>query len=118
MLVLMHEGVVATALAQKLRQIAQQHGVRRILAVRVRLGLMSGVVPEALQFAFQVQKNDALLENCRLDLEMIPMELRCPSCGFCFPAPALHERCPQCGAWAYATSGSSEIILASVEAED
>ncbi|MCX7712983.1 MAG: hydrogenase maturation nickel metallochaperone HypA [Chthoniobacterales bacterium] len=110
--------MVAAELIKQLRKIASDFGFRNILRAKVRLGLMSGVVPEALNLAFEsFTKNEQVLKNCSLEIEVIAMELTCPACGESFNAQALHERCPRCSSWAYATLGSSEITLASIEAE-
>ena len=49
----MHElSIMEGALALALEQ-ARQAGARKLHVIRLRVGAMSGVVPEALQFAFE-----------------------------------------------------------------
>ena len=50
----MHElSIMQSALSQALEQ-ARHAGAGKVHEIRLRIGVLSGVVPEALQFAFEV----------------------------------------------------------------
>ena len=74
----MHE----MSLAQAMLGLAEKHaGGQRILALKVRVGALSGVVTESLQFAFDLISRGTLAEGARLDFQFVPVRMACKSCG-------------------------------------
>ncbi|MBK9167143.1 MAG: hydrogenase maturation nickel metallochaperone HypA [Bryobacterales bacterium] len=77
---------------------ARQRGATAIRAIAVRLGEMSGVVRDALEFSFEVARNGTLAGAASLEIEVVPLATRCPACG---DVPnTLHDLCllcPDCG---------------------
>lgn len=93
----MHE----LALAQSILEIGEEEARKRptagIRRIRVRLGEFTGVVPEALEFSFQVAKQGTLAENAELEIERVPLQARCPACGgTAWPTMDLCLICPAC----------------------
>ena len=43
----------------------------------MRVGAFSGVVPDALEFAFEVLKHDTPAETATLEMEVIPLRIYC-----------------------------------------
>ena len=43
-----------------------------MLAIRLRIGALSGVVPEALEFAFEALRPGTLAEKAELAIESVP----------------------------------------------
>jgi hydrogenase nickel incorporation protein HypA/HybF len=60
----MHElSIMQSALDQVLEK-ARQAGASRVHAIRLRIGALSGVVPDALQFAFEATRMFAECPDC------------------------------------------------------
>jgi len=77
----MHElSIMESALDLALDQ-AQKAGATRVHVVRLRIGTLSGVVPEALQFAFEALTPGTLAEGAALDIENIPAKFWCSACA-------------------------------------
>ncbi|MGH7972007.1 MAG: hydrogenase maturation nickel metallochaperone HypA, partial [Limisphaerales bacterium] len=73
----MHElSIMDSALTMVLER-AQQAGAKRVHLVRLRIGALSGVVPDALQFAFEALVPGTLAESARLDIEDVPARFWC-----------------------------------------
>ena len=69
----MHELSIAMSLVDCIcEELPQVGGDARLLAVRVRVGALSGVVPEALSFAFEVAASESPLAGIALDIEQTP----------------------------------------------
>ncbi len=80
---------------------------------------MSGVVAEALSFAFDVLKAESqCTEGAVLELEMVPLAAHCRQCerDF-FPEADLMLWCPQCGLGLDIMQGK-DLDLAWVELEE
>ncbi len=86
-------------------------GAGRIGLVRVRAGVLAGVVPEAMEFAFDVlRRENAATAEARLAIDSVSACCRCRDCGFEFePTDAVFE-CPGC-------RGLNAIILRGRELE-
>jgi hydrogenase nickel incorporation protein HypA/HybF len=98
------------ASSQALRQ-----GSHRIHAIVLRVGDLSGVVPEALAFAFEVTAQGTLAEGATLRIERVPIWCRCRSCQFDFePADAVFA-CPLCGRASAEVLRGRELELVSLE---
>ena len=77
----MHEAAISEALLDQLASLAMVNGWARVLRVRVRLGLLSGVVPEALEFAFGAISAGTPAEGAELVLETETGHFPCAVCG-------------------------------------
>jgi len=76
---------------------AARADARRVRSISMRVGEISGVAPDALQFAFQVVSRETSAEGARLDIETVPVVCRCRTCRRDFePANAFYN-CPYCG---------------------
>ena len=65
----MHElSIMQSALSLALDQ-ARQAGASRVHTIRLRIGALSGVVPDALEFAFEALVPGTLAEGAKLAVE-------------------------------------------------
>lgn len=75
---------------------AQAAGAQRITGLRLRVGRLSGAVPEAMEFAWDVVRRDTIAESARLEIESVPAVCWCASCQAEFECPDLFNECPRC----------------------
>lgn len=97
----MHEMSIAHSLIDLIREETKNHEGRRLLRVKVRHGVLAGIVPEALEMAFLVLTEKTDLEGVVLETEEDPLRMQCGACGHEFIAPgtrasALISACPEC----------------------
>jgi len=113
----MHELSVATALVEQAEESAKNAGAARVLSVSVVVGKLSGVQPEALDFAFSVASEGTFLENSRLIIEAPPLKVKCVNCGAeTFPSyPELS--CVSCGSADTKIVQGREFVFKSMEIE-
>lgn len=52
-----------------------------VRAVRVQVGQLSGVAPEALRAAFDVAAGPSAIAGARLDIEEMPVAIYCATCA-------------------------------------
>src|SRR6187431_2440743 len=52
----------------------------RVGRVAIKVGVLAGVVPEALSSAFPVAVSRSKLRGATLEIEEVPMVVFCPSC--------------------------------------
>lgn len=111
----MHEaGIMAEALEMATAE-AVRAGGSRIHRLRLRVGALSGVVPEALEFAFAALAPGSAADQARLEIEPVPAVAWCAPCRATFPAGDGGERCPGCRRPPTTLRQGLELELASVE---
>jgi hydrogenase nickel incorporation protein HypA/HybF len=111
----MHElAIMDSALNMALDQ-AEKAGAIRVLLIRLRIGALSGVVPEALQFAFQALAPGTIAEGASLDIEHVPAKFWCPACSREFQSVDCFAECPGCHRPSGDLRAGREMELASME---
>jgi hydrogenase nickel incorporation protein HypA/HybF len=113
----MHELSIAQSIVDAAREQAAAHGGRRVLRIGVRVGELSGVAVDALQFCFGITVRDTDLEGAALEPEAIPVRYRCGSCAHEFHPVEFLPRCPACGADGSAMVAGDELGLSFLELE-
>jgi hydrogenase nickel incorporation protein HypA/HybF len=109
-----HEYSIATGLME----VALRHaGGRRVTVVNLRVGPLRQVVPDTLALAFELAARGTVCEGARLEQELVPCRLRCPSCAIEWIAAEPDFRCRTCGGPAVVMSGN-ELLMDSIEVED
>ena len=94
----MHE----MAIAQSVLDIAfgemEKRAARRVQKIKITIGEFSGVVKEALEFAFDVLTPDTAASGAEVEIEVVPLTADCAQCG---PVRCrlndLNLICPTCG---------------------
>ncbi len=92
----MHELSIAHAVVSTVTQ-ALPVPHPRVRQVRVRIGELSGVVPQALEFAYEVAAQGTALADAVLVIDREPVVVACPTCGPQQLAGTTDFRCPSCG---------------------
>jgi len=110
----MHELSIVTGVVE----ICEQHAAgRRVLAVTLAIGALSGVVPEALEFCFEAATKETLLEGARLEIDRIAATGFCSSCGVVSSIDTYFDPCPCCGAPALELRSGDEMRVKDLEVE-
>ncbi len=112
----MHELSIAQSLVDVVTETATDAGATRVEAVHLRLGALSGVVREALEFCYELATKGTLLEGSRLLIEDLPVRVFCANCQQELELPDLTAfRCPVCGALTADIRQGKELEVRSVE---
>ena len=91
----MHELSIALSILDSLQEEVTQRGYGSIEAVHIRIGALSGVVSEALGYAYELAAEQTPFARSRLVIERAPIVIYCAACGRNQIA-ASPGRCPQC----------------------
>ena len=94
----MHELSIAMSIAEIAEKELHRRGDAHALAVHLKLGPLSGVVPEALRSAWELAREGTTLEETQLVIEEIPILAHCPTCRADRSVVSIQEiRCQACG---------------------
>lgn len=111
----MHELSIAEELLEIIADNAEKAGVRKVTEVNLRIGDFSGILPEALEFAFQVLSRGKITEGAVLRIEQVQPCLTCDGCGG--PVGRSESFCPRCGSGQVRATGGHELEILSFEGE-
>ncbi|ABM80187.1 hydrogenase maturation nickel metallochaperone HypA [Hyperthermus butylicus] len=79
----MHETSIALSILAAVEDVFRSTpGARRVEKIRIRVGMLSLVDPEALRFALSVVSRDTPAENAEVEIETVRPRFRCPHCGY------------------------------------
>ncbi len=93
----------------------KRQGGYKIHWLKMRIGELSGVVPAALEFAFDVVTKGTIAEGARLEIELVPVICYCSKCQQKFQPVDLFYECPQCQEISTDIQQGKEIELTSLE---
>jgi hydrogenase nickel incorporation protein HypA/HybF len=114
-----HELSIALSLVDAACDKARPLGNIRVDAVCVRIGPLSGVVKDALEFCFEDAARGTAIEGARLDIEDAPLVAFCASCGEIQQLVSIqHLRFAVCGAPVEEIVGGRELDLIALEVSD
>ncbi|MFD9353374.1 hydrogenase maturation nickel metallochaperone HypA [Streptomyces sp. NPDC060031] len=116
----MHEMSIAMAVVGQVEEAARAGGASAVTEVRLQVGELAGVVPDALDFCFGLACAGTVLEGAALATEFVPARARCGSCAAAWPVGMPPELC--CLRCARATDvelvSGRELQILSVRWED
>ena len=114
----MHELSIAMGIVDAAADEAKQRGVQ-VSAVHLRLGLLSGVVKDALLFSYEVACQDTPLEGSKLIIEEVPVAVFCPQCREKKVLASMQSfRCPECGTPSGEVLQGKELEVFALEVEE
>jgi hydrogenase nickel incorporation protein HypA/HybF len=114
----MHELPVTQSILDIALRHAGRAGARRITAVNLTIGDLTGFVQDSIQFYFDFLSEGTLAQGAQLNLERIPARARCHACRAEYPPPDSHLwTCPECGALGGEVTAGKEFFVASIEVE-
>jgi hydrogenase nickel incorporation protein HypA/HybF len=112
----MHELSIAHGLVELVCDELMHESAARVRAVRLRVGPLSGVVAEALRFAYDAAAAGTALEGSILQIEHVTPAVFCPACRAERELAAVQPlRCPVCLTPTPDVVRGRELEVASVE---
>jgi len=113
-----HELAIADSIVKTVLGEMTRRRLSRIEAVGLRIGALSDIVPEALEFGFRALTADTILADTRLDIERIPVRGHCSKCHVDFEVEKFVFICPECGAVEVKVSQGTELDVAYLEIDE
>ncbi len=112
----MHELSLCQSLCRSLENEIQARQITRVLSVKLAIGSLSCIEPQALEFCFGAMDKPAALNACTLHIRRQPGNARCRHCASCYPLHSWLDPCPACGALERDLEGGDEVLIEQMEA--
>jgi hydrogenase nickel incorporation protein HypA/HybF len=108
----MHELGLCTSIVDAIERRA---GDRSVSHVRVRVGRLHHVHPEAFDQSFAIAALGTVAEEARAELVLLPVQVRCTHCGAGWECEELPVACEACRSLEIELVGGDELVLESIE---
>ena len=115
----MHELSIAVSLVESLEEALAGEGDVTVTAVNLRIGALTGLVPDALEFCWEVSTENSRLRGSKLVIENAPAAGFCPQCQAERTIANLQSmRCPVCLTPIEQVTGGHELEILTLEVID
>lgn len=113
----MHEMSLCEGILQVLRETAARQQFHKVLRVRLEVGALATVEPEALRFGFDVVMKDSLADGATLEIIHHPALAWCFQCMETVEIRQRFDPCPGCGGHQLQVTEGEELKIKDLEVE-
>ena len=114
----MHELGIAQSIVSQVRRAMAEHDLDTVTEVGLRIGVMAGVMNDALRFSYQAVTQDTPLAGSRLAITPDPIQVTCLDCGAGFEAETWTLSCTSCDATRLSVRGGNALHITHLETEE
>jgi len=114
----MHELSIANSILDIVLKEKTINNLPDIKAIGLRIGALSGILPDALEFSFDAIKKETPLEKTVLEISEIPVTGICKSCKDKFSVTDLIFACPKCYSTSIEVDKGQEMDIEYLDIED
>ncbi len=95
--------------------VERRAGERPVASVRIRVGRLHHVHPEAFEQSFAVAASGTVAADADAELVLLPVRARCEACSHTWECDEIPLACSRCGATSVELVGGDELMLESIE---
>jgi hydrogenase nickel incorporation protein HypA/HybF len=92
----MHELSIAQNIVEIVKQSVPLDELKEVTTIKLKIGEISGIVSDSLEFGFQAITSGTELEKAKLNIEKIPFVFKCNSCNSESTNDLGVTVCPEC----------------------
>ncbi len=112
----MHELGVVFYVIRDVKEVAIQNAVEKVSSVTLRIGEVSGIIPEYLIDCWDwAKKKEEVMADAELRIEQIDAVTYCDSCKQEYPTVAHGKTCPHCGSDKTWLKEGNEFLIKEIE---
>jgi len=113
----MHELSIVANLFEILEEKAKEHKAKKIVFIKLKVGKLSGVLPEFLETAFNFYRKDTIANKATLEMDEVPLKVKCQQCKTESTKDNFIFICPRCSSRELKTLAGTELFLEKLEFE-
>lgn len=78
---------------------AKKNNAKKITKLELDIGTVSGIEIDALNFAFDSIKNETMMANAEIKINIIKAKSKCEDCDYEFNTEDVYSLCPKCDSY-------------------
>jgi hydrogenase nickel incorporation protein HypA/HybF len=115
----MHELSMMTSVVETVTESLAAYPGAKVLEVRLKVGALSSVIPESLDFCYGIVTEGTPLEGSRLVVNVLPVVVHCAHCDQDAELDGIQSfRCPRCGEPCNDLRQGRELEIDSIEVDE
>ena len=108
---------LAVSIVNIVEEAARRQDAVRVTEIRLEIGELANVEPEALAFGLEAALAGSLAEGARVEYLQIPGRGVCLACAETVPLAALYDPCPRCDGYPVRPTGGQELRVRDIMVE-
>lgn len=114
----MHELPVTQSIVNIVCDEARKHKLKKVNEIRLKIGEISGLVPDCIQYYFDIISENTIAKGAVIKIEKIPLKMKCKNCGFTANFDVFNgSKCIECDSNELTRVSGNEFYIDSIEAE-
>ncbi|HBP62959.1 MAG TPA: hydrogenase maturation nickel metallochaperone HypA [Desulfosporosinus sp.] len=113
----MHEVSIIQNVIEIATQKAFENNFSKINKVSLKIGQLTGVMPESLNFAFDSCIQGTMLEESTLGIEEVDALGKCEACNLQFSISHFNKLCPTCNNFCTSIVRGYELYVDTIEGD-
>ncbi len=114
----MHELSIAQNIVYSIEQeVKKLKKVKSVIAVEIAIGRYHQVIPENLDFAYEVATKDTVAEGSKLKIDILPIKAKCLNCGWQGELDDIWMICKKCEKTDLEIVSGKEFYVKNIELE-
>jgi len=113
----MHEVSIIQNVIKIVIDKATENKFTKVNKVSLKIGELSAVMPESLNFAFKSCIMDTMLEGSTLEIEKVKAVAECSDCTQEFPIDHFNKLCPCCNKFSSSIISGYELYINTIEGD-
>lgn len=93
----MHELGVVIEVVKTVENVVAQNNLSEVDTIVLQIGELSSMIPRYIESCFPAAVDGTILENTKLEIEVIPANALCQDCNKVFNVIENKNQCPHCG---------------------
>jgi hydrogenase nickel incorporation protein HypA/HybF len=112
-----HELAVTQSILDIALENARKADAKQITGINLQVGQLASLVDDSIQFYWDILSEGTIAIGAKLNIERIPIEMRCFDCGHIFyPRPDTFD-CPECKSIRVQVVQGDEMRVVSIDVE-
>ncbi|MBI3583497.1 MAG: hydrogenase maturation nickel metallochaperone HypA [Nitrospinae bacterium] len=113
----MHELSIVQNILDIAESEARKNNATRIIKIGLKIGEMSGVVADSINFCFETLKTNTIARDAELLIDHVPLMGRCKQCGADFRIKDYQFICEKCNGNEIELISGKELQIEELEVE-
>lgn len=113
----MHELAITEGIMEAAIPEAEKAGAKKINEIRIKIGELSGVLPECIEYYFNIVSKGTIAEGAKIVPIKIPVGIECPDCGYSGDIDRKKIICKGCGGKNFKVVRGREYFVDSLDCD-
>jgi len=110
----MHEFSIALSIVDIAEKEVKKHKATSVERIELEIGKLSGIEPQALDFAWEFAVNDTVLEKAKKEIHYIKGKAVCLECSGEYDLENIFDECPFCHSYSKDFKSGKELRVKSL----